>query len=724
MIGQRLGPYEITAKLGEGGMGEVYRATDSRLKREVAIKVLPAAFTADEERLARFEREAQLLAQLNHPNIAQVYGLETSGETHALVMELVPGPTLAERLESGPLPFTESLSFALQIAQALEEAHEKGIVHRDLKPQNIKASSEGKAKVLDFGLAKAMGSATAAASAADLARSPTLMHSPTLTAAPGTQMGVLLGTAAYMSPEQAKGKTVDKRADIWSFGVVVWEMLVGQQMFAGETLQETLGLVMMREPDLGALPAATPLRLRKLLARCLERDPKRRLRDIGEARIELEAIAGGDVEGPPAPAATRGRGVSLPIFAATLFGAVAIAALVAGRWAKPSSTPARFSSQATEFSIPARGLTGMDLSPDGRRLSWTTRSSDGLGTAPWTEGGKGTGVIQLWVRDLDDREPREVASDGELRTTFWSPDGSQLAVQIGERLWRVPAAGGERTPICDLPAIAGVSGRSVLAGAWLPDDTLLFAAWRGGIYRVAARGSDPELVVPLDPKVDVDFHQILLLPDGKTLIVLVHLQNDASSANALNMRLELVRDGRRELLAGGEELGKLAPLGFADGTMVVMNAESTETNVWGVPFDALRGLVTGKKFPRSAHRRGVGRFRRHSRLRPVAGPSERGGESRSRRSRDRQVRRSAPASRSAGAVARRFAARRRAEHQRALDTRPRARHAHEAGHGGEGVRRGSAVDARRADDLLHGRQLRRLPPYTRGTRRDARDGVR
>ena len=240
MIGQRLGPYEITAKLGEGGMGEVYRATDSRLKREVAIKVLPAAFTEDKERLARFEREAQLLAQLNHTNIAQIYGLETSGATHALVMELVPGPTLAERLESGPLSLTESLSFALQLAQALEEAHEKGIIHRDLKPQNIKASSEGKTKVLDFGLAKAMDAAAGSISASDLARSPTLMHSPTLTAVRGTELGVILGTAAYMAPEQAKGKPVDKRADIWAFGVVLYEMLTGEHV-VGDVIDATAG---------------------------------------------------------------------------------------------------------------------------------------------------------------------------------------------------------------------------------------------------------------------------------------------------------------------------------------------------------------------------------------------------------------------------------------------------------------------------------------------------
>ena len=268
MIGSRLGSYEITAKLGEGGMGEVYRATDTRLRRDVAIKVLPAAFTEDKERLARFEREAQLLAQLNHPNIAQIYGIETSGATHALVMELVPGPTLAERLEFGPLPFAESLSFALQIAQALEEAHDKGIVHRDLKPQNVKASSEGKAKVLDFGLAKAMDAIAGPASPADLARSPTILNSPTLTAVQGTQLGVILGTAAYMAPEQARGVGVDKRADIWAFGVVFFEMMTGRRLFEGETVSDTLAAVLRAGDRLeraagrdagGRTPIAAPL---------------------------------------------------------------------------------------------------------------------------------------------------------------------------------------------------------------------------------------------------------------------------------------------------------------------------------------------------------------------------------------------------------------------------------------------------------------------------------
>ena len=250
--GSRLGPYEITAPLGEGGMGVVYRATDSKLKREVAIKVLPEAFAADADRLARFEREAQVLAQLQHPNIASIYGLEESGGVRALVMELVEGEDLAERLKRGPLPLDEALAVARQIAEALEAAHEKGIVHRDLKPANVKLTPEGKVKVLDFGLAKAMDPPRGSASAADLARSPTLMNSPTMTAAHGTQLGVILGTAAYMAPEQARGGTVDKRADIWAFGVVLHEMLTGRPLFAADTVSDTLAGVLKTEIDLAS----------------------------------------------------------------------------------------------------------------------------------------------------------------------------------------------------------------------------------------------------------------------------------------------------------------------------------------------------------------------------------------------------------------------------------------------------------------------------------------
>ncbi|MCE7960020.1 MAG: serine/threonine protein kinase, partial [Acidobacteria bacterium ACB2] len=286
--GARLGPYEVTAKLGAGGMGEVWRATDTGLRREVAIKVLPATFTQDAERLARFQREAQLLARLNHPNVAQVYGLETSGDAHALVMELVEGPTLADRLARGALPVPECLSIARQVAEALEEAHEKGIVHRDLKPANVKVTPDGKVKVLDFGLAKAMDPAAPSSSgAADLLRSPALMNSPTLTA-PGTAMGVILGTAAYMSPEQARGGAVDKRADVWAFGALLYEMLAGRRPFEGETVSDTIAAVLRAEVDWAALPSATPPAVLSLLRRCLERNPRNRLHDVADARIVLD----------------------------------------------------------------------------------------------------------------------------------------------------------------------------------------------------------------------------------------------------------------------------------------------------------------------------------------------------------------------------------------------------------------------------------------------------
>ncbi|HEY7575657.1 MAG TPA: serine/threonine-protein kinase, partial [Thermoanaerobaculia bacterium] len=276
--GTRLGPYEILAKVGAGGMGEVYRARDARLGRDVAIKVLPEAFAADAERLARFRREAQVLAALNHPHIAAIHGLEESNGIEAIVLELVPGETVAERLAKGPLPVDEALEIARQIADGLAAAHERGIVHRDLKPANVKLTPEGRVKILDFGLAKALvGDAS----------SPEVSKSPTLTAA-GTQAGIIVGTAAYMSPEQARGKAVDKRADIWAFGALLYEMLAGRRVFDGETVSDTLAAVLTRDPDWKALPAATPASVRRVLKRCLDRDAKTRLHDIADARIEMD----------------------------------------------------------------------------------------------------------------------------------------------------------------------------------------------------------------------------------------------------------------------------------------------------------------------------------------------------------------------------------------------------------------------------------------------------
>ena len=301
MIDKVLGPYRVLDKLGEGGMGEVWRAIDTRLDREVAIKVLPAAFTEDPERLARFEREAKLLAQLHHSNIASIFGLEECDGIRALVMELVEGPTLAERLGEGPLPLEESLSVARQIAEALETAHAKGIVHRDLKPQNIKAPLNGTVKVLDFGLAKAMA-APGAGSVADVG-SGALMNSPTMTVRDSTRHGVILGTAAYMSPEQARGNPVDKRADIWAFGVVLFEMCSGRRLFAADTASDTLAAVLKTEIDFTALPPSIPPALRDLLRRCLERNIKNRLHDIADARLVLDDLIAGRLAEETAPAA-------------------------------------------------------------------------------------------------------------------------------------------------------------------------------------------------------------------------------------------------------------------------------------------------------------------------------------------------------------------------------------------------------------------------------------
>jgi len=457
MIGTKLGPYEITAKLGEGGMGEVFRARDTKLERDVAIKVLPEAFSEDPERLARFEREAKLLAQLNHPNIASIYGMEESGSTRALVIELVEGPTLADRLESGPIPSMEAFSIARQIAEALEEAHEKGIVHRDLKPQNIKASAEGKVKVLDFGLAKAMDPGGGPGSAAELARSPTLMNSPTLTAA-GSQLGVILGTAAYMAPEQARGLRVDRRADIWAFGVILLEMLTGRRTFEGDTVPDVLASVLAREPDLSALPPSAGPALRRVIARCLERDPRRRYHDIADVALELETAVTLDAEraepAVPAAAPVGGRRMAWAVAALALALAAALGALLWRSGGEPAKrhvyrqltylpqyyTNARFGpdGQTVVFSSP----------PEGNRARlFVRRPEDPL---PQQLGAEGTQLLAVssqgelavltdthWLyhrtyigtlarMPLASAAPRKILED--VSAADWSPDGQELAI--------------------------------------------------------------------------------------------------------------------------------------------------------------------------------------------------------------------------------------------------------------------------------------------------------
>jgi Tol biopolymer transport system component len=475
--GSRLGPYEIVAPLGAGGMGEVYRARDPKLRREVALKVLPDLVARDPERLARFEREAHVLASLNHPNIASIYGLEEADGVRALVMELVEGPTLAEHLEGGPLAVDESLAIARQITEALEEAHEHGIVHRDLKPANVKISLSGKVKVLDFGLAKAMEIGSGFGSASQLANSPTITHG-------ATQLGTILGTAAYMAPEQAKGKPADKRADIWAFGVVLFEMLTGRRLFTGETVSETLAEVLKTEIDWTALPEETPPALRQLLRRVLERDPKNRLHDIADARIVLDEVASGRIEeAGPAPAAAppvpARRGVKLLWLAACVTAAAAAALLgylARGRQTAPAA-PQRLSIQlaANQELVPGRNSL-LGFSPDGEALYIT-----GL------ENGRQT----LFRRDLRRREATAVSGTEGAQSVFFSPDGKWIGFTQGGHLMKVPVEGGRPFQLGNALGAGGA--------AWLRDDTIVYAPiYSEGLYRIPAAGGTPERLTTPD----------------------------------------------------------------------------------------------------------------------------------------------------------------------------------------------------------------------------------
>jgi Tol biopolymer transport system component len=458
--GTRLGSYEILGAIGAGGMGEVYRARDTQLNRDVAIKVLPALFALDAERLARFTREAQTLAALNHPNIAQIYGLEASaGNTRALVMELVDGDDLSVVIERGPMLPAEVLPIARQIAEALEAAHELGIIHRDLKPANIKVRSDGTVKILDFGLAKAMDpSKTSSADA---------MQSPTLTAR-ATQMGMIIGTAAYMAPEQAKGKAVDKRADIWAFGVVLYEMLTGRRAFDGDDISTTMAAVLMREPDLAALSSGTPVRVRALIARCLVKDPKLRLRDIGDARLmldekeevkpEVQTVAARAAR-PPFPAR-----LLLPT-AILMFLLAAVAVVTAFLTKSQPEIPSVHLSIALP---PGEQVTAVPaISADGRTIAYAA--------------GRTRETSRLYLRAIDSFTARAVDSSGAAQMPFFSPDGRSVAFFASGKLWRAVVTGGAPTPVASAPRPWG--------GTWCSDGTIVYVPnLNSGLWRVPENG--------------------------------------------------------------------------------------------------------------------------------------------------------------------------------------------------------------------------------------------
>ena len=595
-VGTRLGPYEVISTLGRGGMGEVFRARDTRLNREVALKVLPDLFASDPERLARFEREAQVLASLNHPNIAHIHGLEESGYVRALVMELVEGITLADairssgrttasgrgeaRRSSAPnrqsghssdptipraqpppgdstssgLPLDDTLRIAGQIADALEAAHDKGIVHRDLKPANIVLAPDGTVKVLDFGLAKALDPLEPAAA--------NLMDSPTLTAQ-ATEVGVILGTAAYMAPEQARGRAVDRRADIWAFGVVVFEMITGALPFDGDTTTDLVASVITKEPDWARLPATLPEPLARLLHRCLEKDPKRRLRDIGDARAELEAAAapGAGRLAPILHDVAASRRIPVWMLGAGL--ALALAAGVGiGRWllvpAQLAPAPVRF-----EISLPngARGV----MAPDGLKVALTT--PDGL-----------------QIRDLDRLETRTLPGTGGAESPFWSEDSTALLYGAKGRLWRAPIAGSAPVLVGVLP---GTGWDQDAGGAWTADGSIIYTNGSSALMRVPAVGGDS--VPVLEPNGDdLHFHNVSGLPDHRGVLFITHRKQGADT-------LELLSDGQRRQLLRLEGSALEHPT-YAPSGHILFTRGPSNVGLWAVPFSLSQLEVTGEPF--------------------------------------------------------------------------------------------------------------------------------
>jgi eukaryotic-like serine/threonine-protein kinase len=485
--GDRLGAYQILDLIGQGGMGEVYRARDTRLNRDVALKVLPGLFANDPDRLARFTREAQVLASLNHPNVAGIYGIEEN----ALVMEFVEGDELSKVITRGPMSLSEAQPIARQIADALEAAHEQGIIHRDLKPANIKVKADGTVKVLDFGLAKAL--VPDGGSAIDL------MNSPTLTVH-ATQMGVILGTAAYMAPEQARGKAVDRRADIWAYGVVLYEMLTGRRVFDGDDVSITLASVLKDDPKWHELPMDLPPSLTRLLRRCLEKDPKRRLSSIADARLELDEREPASAIVGPAPSTRREARPSLASrFWPALVGVAITAAAAAAMWPSPSRPAIAGVSRLSILAPPGETVfpdsTGVAVSPDGTMIAFV------VGSVARSEN-------ELWVRSINSMAARRLEGTTGAALPFWSPDGTRIGFFTSSKLKVVPASGGRAETLYDAP-----SGRGAV---WTRANLILFAPDAGGpLVRMSASGGTPVPVTSLDPARKEYGHRFpTMLPDG------------------------------------------------------------------------------------------------------------------------------------------------------------------------------------------------------------------
>jgi serine/threonine-protein kinase len=594
-VGARFGAYEIAGLLGAGGMGEVYRARDTKLRRDVALKVLPDQFARDPDRLARFTREAHVLATLNHPNIASIYGIEEADGVAALVLELVEGPTLAERLSGvgadprvglkgghigPPLRVDDALKIAAQIADALEAAHEKGIVHRDLKPANIKLTADERVKVLDFGLAKAMAPGDASpAAVAEGDLSPTM--SPTLTAM-ASKLGVIVGTAAYMSPEQAKGKAVDKRTDIWAFGCVLYEMLTGQRAFVGEDVTDFVVAVMTKEPDWSSLPASTPPRLVELLKRCLKKDARERLRDIGDARIEI-----GEVSGAPAHVSGRDDESHVSVqpkrrtWALATAVALVTALATAGVVAILLRAPHRQGAVRLVVTLPAGESLNIEtgaavtISPDGSRLAFVARR----GTA-----------TQLYTRPIDDFAAKPIPNTENALMPFFSPDGQWIGFFADNRLKKVPAAGGPVTSICEAGAPWG--------GTWGVDGNIYFAErWHGeSLLRVAAAGGTPQVISrPNRSKDESSYRWPHALPGGGAVLFTIGRGTTFDDARIAVFNTKTGET--KTLIEGGTSPQLLLPGYLAyvrSGTLFAVPFDSIKLEIVGTTVPLVEGITTNR----------------------------------------------------------------------------------------------------------------------------------
>ena len=574
--GARLGSYEIVSALGAGGMGEVYRAADTKLKRHVAVKILAQPLASDPDRLARFRREAEILASLNHPNIAAIHGLEDADGVNALVMELVEGDDLAQRIARGPIPLDDALPIARQIAEALEAAHEAGVIHRDLKPANIKVRADGTVKVLDFGLAKlaeldgATRSATHISSPAPTITSPAMM----------TGIGVILGTAAYMSPEQARGYVADKRADIWAFGVVVFEMLTGERAFTGDTVSDTLASVLKTDPNWRALPAAVPPRLRALLRWCLNKDPRRRLRDIGDARAQLDDLiagASGDTDATVAAVTTGWRRL-LPWALAGLFAVALLTVLmVAAPWrGAPQPMLLRMDTHLGADVSLMSSVAGdaIGLSRDGTTVAFTAR--------------KGTETsAQIYVRRLNESQATPLSGTEGADSPFFSPDGQWIAFFADGKLKKIAVKGGPAITLCDAPVSRG--------GDWGDDGTIVFLPNRlGTLMRVSVNpGGTPEPVGRLaDGEITQRWPQ--LLPGGNAILFTSgNTSTDHNSANIVGLKLPA---GERRVLQKGGYHGRYLSSGhlvfLRDGTLFATPFDPDELTVKGPTVPVVEGVAS------------------------------------------------------------------------------------------------------------------------------------